>query len=187
VVNELRAPLPGRPGRRHRAPLHLPQRLRPRPHRRREPRQCGRGLRRDDVLPAGLPAADGRDAEQQKGHVDCRDRSDHEGTRPRRPAERESLQQRVRGPDLLVARPGKRYFISIFTGWGSGPRRERWTGTAQPGSGSRGRLRPSTASSTSASGAACRTGSEAGSRRRSRCASRAPAGRCCEIRAACRW
>lgn len=30
---------------------------------------------------------------------------------------------------------GKRYFISVLTGWGSGPRREHWTGSAQPGLG----------------------------------------------------
>jgi hypothetical protein len=36
-------------------------------------------------------------------------------------------------PTFSSPDPGKRYFISIFTGWGSGPRRERWTGTAQPG------------------------------------------------------
>ena len=38
-------------------------------------------------------------------------------------------------PTFSSPDPGKRYFISIFTGWGSGPRRERWTGTAQPGLG----------------------------------------------------
>jgi len=38
-------------------------------------------------------------------------------------------------PTFSSPDPGKRYFISIFTGWGSGPRRERWTGSAQPGSG----------------------------------------------------
>jgi hypothetical protein len=38
-------------------------------------------------------------------------------------------------PTFSSPDPGKRYFISIFTGWGSGPRREHWTGTAQPGLG----------------------------------------------------
>jgi hypothetical protein len=38
-------------------------------------------------------------------------------------------------PTFSSPDPGKRYFISIFTGWGSGPRRERWTGSAQPGLG----------------------------------------------------
>ena len=41
VVRELRAPLSRRPARRHRAALPGPQRLRPRPDRRREPRQLG--------------------------------------------------------------------------------------------------------------------------------------------------
>jgi len=38
-------------------------------------------------------------------------------------------------PTFSSPDPGKRYFISIFTGWGSGPRREHWTGTLQPGLG----------------------------------------------------
>jgi hypothetical protein len=38
-------------------------------------------------------------------------------------------------PTFSSPDPGKRYFISIFTGWGSGPRREHWSGTAQPGLG----------------------------------------------------
>src|SRR5919109_266867 len=38
-------------------------------------------------------------------------------------------------PTFSSPDPGKRHFISIFTGWGSGPRREHWTGTAQPGLG----------------------------------------------------